>query len=267
MATESKIGLLLGLAIIFVIAFVINGLPRFGEVSDDEPSNDSLVEKPSTIADKERAHINTEIPTETTKREDKNNSKQDNNEESSTYTSLPPVQPIPPEPNEESLTPEVKTIAQKISELYYIVSEGDTLADIAKKFYGPIEGNKRANVYWIFLANRKLLASPHQIRVGQKLVIPRLSSSKPAEFDISSIFPDWMVEKVESIGRRQLPAETHEQKQIKEYVVREGDNLWSVAAAQLGDPTRYKEISRLNAGRLEDEDTLSIGMRLYLPAQ
>ncbi len=37
MASEAKIGLLLGLAIIFVVAFVINGLPRFGNA---DPSDD-----------------------------------------------------------------------------------------------------------------------------------------------------------------------------------------------------------------------------------
>ena len=76
-----------------------------------------------------------------------------------------------------------------------------------------------------------------------------------------------MFEKADSIGMRHLSAENPAPKQIKEYVVREGDNLWRVAAAQLGDPTRYKEICKLNAGRLKDEDTLSVGMRLYLPAQ
>lgn len=267
MASEAKIGLLLGLVIIFVIAFVLNELPRFGEAADGEPSNDPIIEEPSGIGANERDFIDTSMPPEPVVRQLENSATQGNNEEPTSHASLPDIRPIPPEPNEEPRVTVEKAIKQTISELPYVVSEGDNLADIAKKFYGPIEGNKRANVLRIFLANRKLLTSPDHIRVGQKLVIPRLPSSESAQSTIAGILPGWMFEKVDAIGMRHLSAENPAPKQLKEYVVREGDNLWRVAAAKLGDPTRYKEISRLNAGRLKDEDTLSVGMRLYLPAQ
>jgi len=266
MAKESKIGLLLGLVIIFVIAFVLNGLPQFGEATDGEPPIDPVIEEPSGIGANERDHIDTSIPPEPAARQTENGSIQDNSEESLSYASLPAIQPIPPEPNEEPRVSEEDLIKQTISKLYYVVSEGDNLADIAKKFYGPIEGNKRANVLRIFLANRDVLESPHLVRVGQKLVIPRLTSDSD-EITIGNLLPKSFFEKVKSIGMRHLPSEKPEPKEIKEYVVREGDNLWDVAAAQLGDPTRYKEICKLNAERLEDENTLSVGMRLYLPAQ
>lgn len=51
------------------------------------------------------------------------------------------------------------------------------------------------------------------------------------------------------------------------YIVGEGDSLWRIAAEQLGDGNRYGEIARLNADILDDEDSLSIGMRLKLPVR
>ncbi len=269
MASEAKIGLLLGLGIIFVVAFVLNGLPRFGDATDGEPSKDPIptVEEPSPTGDNERDHQDTSMPTEPVAvRQVENSPTRQDNEETPAYGSLPSETAIPAEPNDKPSSSEEKSIKKTISELYYVVSEGDNLADIAKKFYGPVEGNKRVNVLRIFLANRNVLESPHLVRVGQKLAIPRLTSDSD-EITIGSLLPESLFEKVESIGMRHLSDEKPEPKQITEYVVREGDNLWSVAAAKLGDPTRYKEISRLNAGRLEDEDTLSVGTRLYLPAQ
>ena len=75
-----------------------------------------------------------------------------------------------------------------------------------------------------------------------------------------------MFEKVESIGRRHISADSHQANQGVQYIVREGDSLWSIAGEQLGKGSRYKEISKLNADVLEDENELTIGMRLSLPA-
>lgn len=51
------------------------------------------------------------------------------------------------------------------------------------------------------------------------------------------------------------------------YVVREGDTLWRIAAQLLGDGRRYKEIVELNAGLVDDENNLAVGMRLIMPAR
>jgi nucleoid-associated protein YgaU len=266
MASESKIGLLLGLVIIFVIAFVLNELPRFGYATDDEPPDSAGSAEPAGLGANLRDHIETNSPTG---KQFAGSSHEDTSEEPAAYASLPVIPAIPPEPpvaGDPGVT--VRESAQKVvSDVYYVVSEGDNLADIAKKFYGPIEGNRRANVLRIFMANRRSLASPHKIRIGQKLVIPRLVSSPPDEIAVGTIFPSWMFENVDSIGKRHLSADNPASKRNRQYVVREGDNLWHVAAAQLGDATRYKEISKLNAGTLEDEDTLVVGMLLNLPAQ
>ena len=60
----------------------------------------------------------------------------------------------------------------------HIVRKGDNLADIAKRYYGPREGNRKANIKRIFEANHKTLKSPDKIYPGQKLIIPSLWTSE-----------------------------------------------------------------------------------------
>lgn len=129
------------------------------------------------------------------------------------------------------------------------------------------EGNRRVNSIRTFEANRNVLTFPREIDVGQMLVIPQLIASEFDKIGAGSIFPSSMFEKVVSIGRRHISTDDRKVKQDGRYVVRQGDTLWRVAAKQLGDGSRYKEISKLNADVLEDEDNLTIGMRLNLPAQ
>jgi nucleoid-associated protein YgaU len=43
--------------------------------------------------------------------------------------------------------------------------------------------------------------------------------------------------------------------------------LWRIAEKKLGNGGRYTDIRKLNADVLEDEDDLSVGMRLRLPAR
>jgi len=149
----------------------------------------------------------------------------------------------------------------------YIVREGDNLTIIAKKLYGPEHGNKEVNTTRIFQANRKLLNSPDEIYVGQKLIIPPLSVSAPNKSKLSNLLSSSILEKVESIGKRHLWTDGRRAKQTRQYIVREGDSLWQIAAEQLGEGTRYSEIARLNADILDEEDSLSIGMCLKIPVR
>lgn len=262
MASEAKIGLLLGLIIIFVIAFVLNELPRFGDTTDNGSERDGS----PGIGGYEREHIVANETSEPIGQKVNPPSGGGPQESTITVAHLPVAPPdVPERPTDQ--TPTVETVKQTLSRAYYTVCEGDNLADIAKKFYGAVEGNRRVNVFRIFEANRQALASPHKIVVGQKLVIPPLEASTADGAKIGGIFSSSMFEKVESIGKRHLPAENDKPERSKQYVVREGDSLWRVASAQLGDGSRYREIYRLNAGILEDEDILRVGTRLKLPAQ
>ncbi len=170
--------------------------------------------------------------------------------------------PLAPESdtNEKNKVNKPKPVLPKT----YVVSEGDNLAIIAQTFYGPDEGNKKINVARIFEANRKLLKSLDEIYVGQKLTIPPLIDKS------GSVFSGSLFEKVKSIGRKLTSSDktkTPRARRSKQYVVREGDSLWRIAAQQLGDSTRYKELRELNDDILGNEDYLAVGMSLRIPAR
>ncbi len=273
MTRDVKVGLLLGLAFIFMIAFIINGLPSFrGDSNELTTTMVDLPNNPPGIGAKEREFINR---TESIVKQPfvvQNPPMDDPDIRFKTPLPQNPVtlkgsdkvKPVALGPVDDEKTKTVKPALPKI----YVVSEDDNLALIAKKFYGPEEGNKRKNIMRIFEANRNILESPDEIDVGQKLIIPPLPASAAEKDKSKGIFSSSVFEKVKSIGREHLslkkPARA---KQGKSYTVREDDNLWKIAVEQLGDGSRYTEIARLNADILDDEDFVPVGTRLKIPAR
>ncbi len=174
----------------------------------------------------------------------------------------------------------------------YVVVEGDTLPAIAKKMYGPEEGNRMVNIERIFQANLGILKSPSLVVVGQKLIIPPLPrpagaaapapaptpvarTATPAEVLPPALFEKprpssestTISDKVKSLLHRApatLPAPLPEG---RVYTVQDGDNLWKIAATQLGAGSRWDEIHKLNSDVLPSQDSLKVGMRLRLPAK
>jgi len=124
------------------------------------------------------------------------------------------------------------------------------------------EFDSKVSSIHFFQDNGILSTSTDVISLGQDLVVPKLIDSELEKINIWGIFPSSMFEKVESIGRRHISADSQ---QANQYIVREGDSLWSIAGEQLGNGSRYKEISKLNADVLKDENDLTVGMRLSLP--
>jgi len=304
MTSDAKIGLLLGLTCIFIIAFVINGLPRFrSAVNNSEltnnmvnPGDDSL-----GIAERERkvqetinwhGQFETELaqdfPAVVRERSGIDGVGFGSAEESGPLAALafnegnPDsvrfTMPLTPNASvmegaaiEESVVERVASLGNNertqvtrpepvrlAGPKTYVVQDGDRLSDIAKKFYGQVEGNRLVNINRIFEANRRTLKSADDIYIGQKLVIPPLPGSTQSG-DNSSIFSGQLFERVKSIGSRS--------ESTKWYVVKDGDSLWNIAAEQLGQGTRYTEISKLNTDILIDEDSVRAGMRLRLPVQ
>lgn len=277
MTRDAKIGLLLGLVFIFMIAFIINGLP--GVRSDGNELTNNMANFPNNpplLGVREREVINwADGMTQRERAQDFPPPIGDPRiRDRRTLPVIPVIEnegdkvaPIAPRPVEDQKPPVRKRETVRAMPKIYSVAEGDSLASIAKKFYGPEEGNKQANIMKIFKANRKILESPDDIYVGQKLVIPPLSASGAIKDKSKGIFSSDIFQKVVSIGREHLTSKGRLEVQGRTYTVKDGDSLWRIAAEKLGDGNRYKEIVKLNAAALEDEDTVNVGMSLKLPAR
>ncbi len=287
MTSDAKIGLLLGLVFIFIIAFIINGLPRFrSNTNNNELTTDTVYPPDDSmgIAAKERKaqEVFSRVGRPTQERVGQVPVVSKNEGAVRFEMPLPegtsaakddliveaPIDRVKPsallsETNERTQVNKSRSVEPALPKTY-VVSEGDNLAVIAQKFYGPDEGNKKINVNRIFEANRKLLKSVDEIYVGQKLTIPPLIKKT------DSVFSGSLFDKVKSIGRKFTsddPPKVPGTRPSKQYVVREGDSLWRIAVEQLGDGTRYKEISEINADILGNEDYLTVGMQLRIPTR
>ncbi len=284
MTRDAKVGLLLGLFFIFVIAFLINGLPYLRQNTNNNELTTKMVRfqnDPPALGAKERKVrevVARYEPSERAgpKREQPVNQLQEvvTSEEPSTRfemllpESISVVKDVSAERAAEELTSATRS-GKKFSgrAKTYVVEDGDNLASIAKKFYGEEAGNRLKNITRIFEANRKELKSPGEIYVGQKLNIPPLSTAAQQTSESEGVFASRIFEKVKTIGRRHLSSETVATKKDRVYIVQENDSLWKIAAEQLGDGVRYPEISKLNSDILDDEDSLTVGMELRLPGR
>jgi nucleoid-associated protein YgaU len=339
MTSDAKIGLLLGLVFIFVIAFIINGLPNLRPQpgkADITPIMNPTTDENFGIADGARraqdnwtALLNEQQTeqkaTQTTAGEPPQMTLEPpqtpqaaNNPDApslvpsieellkrlnfsvtpkETTVVMPAPQPTttqPPVATEHSSVaappqtksgapvtpaPDIQRAARSVTALQkadwkvYLVGEGESLASVAKKMYGPEEGNRIRNIKRIYEANKDVLKSADEVVAGQKLVIPPpLPPLPPKPEDVLS---QALFEKVDAIGKvvtakapSKAPAPTvAPAPEGRWYVVQDGDNLWKIAAAQLGSGTRYEEIAKLNADVLKSKDALDVGMRIRLPAK
>ena len=294
MTSDAKIGLLLGLVFIFVIAFIINGLPNFRDNTDNNELTTNMMSRQKDPLGLPSGQVETQYDFNWTEQLSKQPSGLDGvrpglhtilgdeqyirsktplpenlstaNDAIETTENEPKTDPGATTPIPAKGTePKKPTIAKLLRPKVYVVEENDNLSSIAKKFYGTEEGNKTLNITRIFQANSKLLRSVHEIFVGQKIIIPSLPTSTPSKTKPASTLPGTIFEKIKSIGRTHLSGDKAGAKQREWYVVRDGDSLWKIAAEQLGTGSRYSEISKLNADILDDEDYVVAGMRLKIP--
>ena len=212
MASEAKIGLLLGLVIIFVVAFVINGLPHFGSNDSSDDLANVLDSNPPGIRPGMPSRILGPARTLDSAPDETSPGPQDNERflDSLPGTISPSEVANQLEPDAPGRTNEGSSEVVQLEPArpawpkVHIVRKGDNLGDIAKIYYGDREGNRKANVLRIFRSNRYVLESPDKIFPGQKLIIPALWASGAGQETIEHIFPASMFERVESIGRTHL---------------------------------------------------------------
>ena len=276
MTSDAKVGLLLGLVFIFIIAFIINGLPNFHKNSGNNDLTTNMVSSQNNkrpLGDNER-----KLTRQLT----------DNKIRYTTALPKDPqiiraaeqiTKPLTSEPLAgkhviaEKPTPELPVQSQRAPKLqlkkknfpkYYIVQAGDNLSAIAKKFYGPERGNKKVNVDRIYRVNRSVLKSPERIYIGQKLVIPALTNTTAA---MQKVVLPTAFKKKDSAIVKSLPKTLPAVKRRTRYVVQPNDSLWRIAEEKLGNGSRYTEIVGMNRDTLQDEDYLAVGMTLKLPIQ
>ena len=301
MTSDAKIGLLLGLLFIFIIAFVINGLPRFRNITngsemttnmvssqnDTQPigsrerqapgvfnwterSTEQTYQEPQPVIEqKEDVRFKIQLPNEIPVANDTSIMETADQVESITPEPAKPAPPVQaPEEKVEKIVARVPESAKSVWPKFYIVSDDDSLGlvSVARKFYGPEQGNKKINIDRIYEANKNLLKSPDEIFVGQKLTIPPLTNLQAEIKETGSTFADSILEKVKSIGKN-LSNRPEKEEQTVPYIVQEDDNLWRIAVKKLGDGSRYKEISRLNTNIIKNENDLTVGMLLRMPAR
>lgn len=153
----------------------------------------------------------------------------------------------------------------------YDVKEGDTLYRIASKTYGDAKLWEKIRDY-----NKEKLGSGGALRQGVTLLLP------PKDVLLGKPYTP-PTAPIQQIGQQpgqftspstlrgdQPPAQTPiaaKSTDFKEYVVKEGDTLTAIARKQLNSGKRFAEIIEANKGTLDDPESLTVGMKLRIPAK
>ena len=322
MTSDAKLGLLLGLVIIIAIVFSVNGLPKFlnSEQSDTPttaketavvrvPTEDIISTAKDTVRllDKytlplqEERHdgksYNIEIPPEIVEAQKQAAAAQAAKLAAEALAAKQAAEAIAQKqatPVAKQTEPATATNLQKDLQAKqnneYVVQENENLGIIAKKFYGPEEGNKRANI--LKIAEYNGLKSPDHISLGQTLKIPRLSDRKefvkvdsyapvPTKTPVIAKAAD--TAKTPVTAKAAVSAKTPVLTKIKnslslptvsvtqkaepgKYVVKNGDTLWLVAQKKLGNGNRFPEIVKLNKN-ISSSVGLKPGTEIELPTR
>ncbi len=267
MTADAKVGLLLGLLFIAVIAFLVNDPSGF--LRSDKPVIETAVPMtPGRIVmiDQAVSEVARELDPPLRRSE-------------------PPaevriLEPYPAEPQTVSAqlsggpaSVPVAAVAEAAvlpsagvpSIRSHTVQKGEHLASIAIRYYGREAGNKLATIRRLYEANSDILDSPDTVRVGDRLTIPDLEaltapSGKPAAAEGAGFLGKLkdVFEPARASGR---PAGN------REYVVQQGDRLWEIAERFLGDGKRYPELVKANRKVLSDPDHVPAGVVLKIPAR
>jgi nucleoid-associated protein YgaU len=213
MTADAKVGLLLGLLLIAIIILAINGVPDFIPSAKNTPvvetavvtqTSGNLVIEPAVVdvarnLQEKRTSVRYVTPPAEVVPPDESAGGSGQAPAAQTVSNDTASSVSPAAEVKEAAQPDTKTavvgskteqpavqktnqqevaVAPKtVAGANHIVEEGDSLAYIAKKYYGTEEGNKRSTIQMLYEANKNILESPDKIQVGDQLVIPKVASA------------------------------------------------------------------------------------------
>ncbi len=242
MTADAKIGLLLGLIFIVIIAFLVNGLPNIFRTRETPAAIDTSIPEP-------QPNMVIPVPAGYDVR----------------LADAPPLRQVDPPtdrisfeiPSAASQTPpnpttETPELPRKVTR--YKVRKGESVTEIAAKVYGPEIGRKTATIRAIVKANK--LPTPDVIQIGQILEMPDLSRTDQ---------PDTLLSMKIFEKAKEAVTSTFSKDKTVEYTVKSGDCLSMISAKHLGTCRRVDEILKLNKDRIDSADDIAEGTVLKLP--
>ncbi len=272
MARETKVGLLLGLALILLVGIILSDLMQPGDKPGEgvtgfaggaqtgifgedpfagQPAYDARFEQaaPPVRADAPAVAAPAAADATPPGRADP---------PSAWHVARTP--PVPIEPAPVSLDP-----AAAATQFVHYVQPGQTLADIAETFYG---NSAYARVLARF--NLDALDRDGEARPGARLDVPSLgavsaealSTPEPRHAD-HAVRVDVGTPDLPELPARLRPGAGNPP--ARTVTVAPGDTLSGLAARHLGSAGRWKELMEANRGRLDSPQALRSGMTLTLP--
>jgi len=242
MTADAKVGLLLGLTFIVIIAFLVNGLPNFFRAKEAPAAIDTSIPEPQpSIVIPAPAGYAVHLADVPPLRQVETPTDSDSFE-------------IPPAASQTSSTQTMETPEPPRKVTRYKVSKGESVINIAAKVYGPEIGRKSTTIAAIVKANK--LPAPDVIQIGQILEMPDLSRADQR----STMLSMKLIEKA-----TKAVTNTFSKNKTVEYTVKDGDCLSMISAKHLGTCKRVDEILKLNKDHIDSADDIIAGMVLKLP--
>ena len=175
MTADAKVGLLVGLVFIVIIAFLINGLPKVRDgrsedgISREVPSEDRRQSLVLAEHVRQTIGLSQTAPLELRQTEPPKTDSIVRIDAAGAANDAQTASPAPVVKLETTPAPPAQT---------YTVQQGDNLAKISRKVYGEVIGNKLEIVQMLFQANKDLLPSPDDVKADQVLTIPALPQTR-----------------------------------------------------------------------------------------